>query len=375
VFGGVVNGGTGNDALELASAAAGGTISGFGSQCTGFSAIAFDSGARWRVNGAGTAIEAATITGFAAGDTLDLGGIVANGDTYAGGVLTLTNSGTVEAQLTIATPLAAPVFVIGSDGAGGTTVALESVFGDLDGDGTSDLVFQNGTTGNLWLWDMNGNQVIGSGPLPAPSSGWNVTGTGDFFGNGRADLLFQNQTSNALWVWQMSGSAIVGSSGIATTPSPGWEAVAVADLNGDGRSDIVFQNGTTGQLWLWEMNGTSIVASTGLPAPSPGWTVVGAGDLYADGHSDILFQNQSRGALWVWEMNGTQIARSAGAPTPSPGWKAVGVGELAGGATADIVFQNQTSNALWEWGMSGTTIVSSSAISVNPNPGWHVRAV
>jgi hypothetical protein len=66
------------------------------------------------------------ITGFAQGDTIDMAGLVANGDSYAGGVLTLTNSGNVVAQLTVATPVANPVFTLGTDGNGGTLIRVQS---------------------------------------------------------------------------------------------------------------------------------------------------------------------------------------------------------------------------------------------------------
>jgi hypothetical protein len=337
--------------------------------------IAFDgAGAQLKIGQPGTAAGVANrITGFASGDKIDLAGVVANSDTYSGGILTLANNGTLVAELTVSTPYATPYFRLGADSFGGTTIGVEPVYGDLNGDGTSDLVFQNGTTGNLWLWDMNGSQVVGSGPLPTPSSGWNVAAAADFFGNGHPDLLFQNQGSGNLWIWQMNGSAIVGSSGLPS-PAAGLKVVGVDDFYGDGHSDILFQNQSTGALSLWEMSGTSIIATANLPAPSAGWIVVGTGDLFGDDHADILFQNQGSNALWVWEMHGTQITKSAGLPTPSSGWGVVGVGELAGGGQADMVFQNQNSGALWEWAMSGTTITASQGLTT-PAADWHVRAV
>ena len=51
---GVVQGGTGTDTLELGSAAATGTITGIGSQFTGFEALVVDNGAHWLMTGANT---------------------------------------------------------------------------------------------------------------------------------------------------------------------------------------------------------------------------------------------------------------------------------------------------------------------------------
>ena len=72
----------------------------------------------------GPASLANPITGFATGDTIDMAGLVATGASYAGGVLTLANSGTVVAQLTLSTPVVNPVFTLSGDGSGGTIVTV-----------------------------------------------------------------------------------------------------------------------------------------------------------------------------------------------------------------------------------------------------------
>jgi hypothetical protein len=68
------------------------------------------------------------IVGFRSGDTIDVAGIVANGFSYAGGVLILKRGLTAVARLTLATtPAAASAsFGLASDGSGGTSVTLLS---------------------------------------------------------------------------------------------------------------------------------------------------------------------------------------------------------------------------------------------------------
>ncbi len=75
VFEGNINGGTG--AVELASGAGPGVLSGFGTSITNFTTVEFDPGASWTI--AGNDFSTTTIDGFDSDDTIDLTGFVATG--------------------------------------------------------------------------------------------------------------------------------------------------------------------------------------------------------------------------------------------------------------------------------------------------------
>lgn len=89
-FGGSVNGSNAvRSNLELAAdGGARGSLTGIGTQFTNFGSIVFDVGGSWFIAG-NTAGLSGTITGFAAGDTIELTGVTATGSNYAGGVLTI----------------------------------------------------------------------------------------------------------------------------------------------------------------------------------------------------------------------------------------------------------------------------------------------
>lgn len=87
MFGGVADGGTGNDTLELASAASVGTIAGIGTSFVNFGTITEDSNAQWVLSGNNT---------ISAGETLnDFGTLTVAGTLVISGA-TVNGSGTID---------------------------------------------------------------------------------------------------------------------------------------------------------------------------------------------------------------------------------------------------------------------------------------
>jgi hypothetical protein len=110
---------------------------------------------------------------------------------------------------------------------------------------------------------MNGTNRSGGGLVADPGPNWHAIGTGDFNGDGQSDILFQN-TNGSVAIWEMNGTNRSGG-GLVADPGPNWHAIGTG---GEGASDILFQN-TSGQTAIWDMNGTNI-ASAGAISPNPG---------------------------------------------------------------------------------------------------------
>jgi len=202
--------------------------------------------------------------------------------------------------------------------------------GDFSANGANTLVLQSRTTRQVALWYTGGtnNTAIAGGVFvnKTPESGWKVVGVGDFNGDGKSDLVFQNQTSNQLALWFMNGSSYQGGLILPSKPSAGWTVVGVGEFNGDGFADLVFQNQTTGQIARWYMNGVSYVGGTILPVvPGAGWKIVGVGDYNGDGIADLLLQNQTSNQAMVWYLNlGGFQSSDDFSLNPPAGWKIVG---------------------------------------------------
>src|SRR5262249_23961269 len=72
---------------------------------------------------------------------------------------------------------------------------------DFNGDGRDDILWRNGTTGQVlvWLIDRDPNdrtrlvqKGVASTPPPWPTSAWSVAGTGYFNGDAFGDILWRN---------------------------------------------------------------------------------------------------------------------------------------------------------------------------------------
>jgi hypothetical protein len=172
-----------SNTLELASATSAGTVTGVGAQFLHFDAIVFDPGARWTVAGVPRGL-ASKITGFAAGDTIDITG---------GGIVPATVSGPGKLQLDDGTFHDTAAQISG----GGTVAGVGSVVVDagavleltgggalpmnIAGDGTLDLV---GTTPYTFV---NG-QALGTAQVEI-AAGATLSGTGTVGLEAAAELI------------------------------------------------------------------------------------------------------------------------------------------------------------------------------------------
>jgi hypothetical protein len=73
---------------------------------------------------------------------------------------------------------------------------------------------------------MNGNTRIGGGALSVnPGLSLHAIGTGDFNGDGHSDILFQNTSSGQVSIWEMNGNTLIGSGAVSPNLGSSWRAV------------------------------------------------------------------------------------------------------------------------------------------------------
>src|SRR5207249_2670648 len=194
--------------------------------------------------------------------------------------------------------------------------AIRRTLADVSGDAHSDVLWRNTLTGENYLYPMNGTQILaGEGYLRTVADpNWTVAGIGDFDGDGKADILWRNSSTGQNYVYLMNGTAILAEGYLRTVVDPAWQVKGVGDFDGDGKADIVWRNSTSGQNYLYPMDGTTIKPTEGSlrTIADLNWQIVAVGDYDGDGKSDLLWRNSSTGENYLYPMDGTTIKPTEG---------------------------------------------------------------
>jgi streptogramin lyase len=227
---------------------------------------------------------------------------------------------------------------------------------DFNGDSFADIVWRNSTTGQLLVWLINGATLIGSGSPGSAGSPWSVAGTGDFNGDGFGDVLWYNTITGQVVVWFLNGTSVIGGGSPGSAPSP-WTIASAGDFNGDGMTDILWYNTSTGQTVIWLMNGASVIGGGSPGSAASPWTIAGTGDFNADGMSDILWLNGMSGQLVIWLINGTSVVGGGSPGSVASPWVLAQTGDFNADGRSDILWSNSSTGQLVVWLLNGTSVI------------------
>ncbi|TQM12258.1 RHS repeat-associated protein [Pseudoxanthomonas sp. 3HH-4] len=151
-------------------------------------------------------------------------------------------------------------------------------YGDLNGDGRSDLVYLRSGSGGcstsyivsaLSVLDASGRPAFGSGGIICLPAAITTRGVGawhllDYNGDGRDDLFVSGPAGQGWRVYPSTGigfdasqNLIAGLSPIVPSNTAKSDQVQLADLNGDGLTDIVYPSGGAMRVRTMERQGAT----------------------------------------------------------------------------------------------------------------------
>lgn len=170
-----------------------------------------------------------------------------------------------------------------------------SVVGDFNGDGRSDVVAPMGSSGN-WQVCLSTGSDFSCGVWTGHSGGIGANVVGDFNGDGLTDVAGYTGNSGSWHVCLSTGSSFTCT--FQQAHGGGKANNVIADFNGDGLSDMAAYNSTT-QLWEVCLSRGNGFACEGWVGHTAGIAANVTGDFNGDGMADIAAPTAQAG---VWAV-------------------------------------------------------------------------
>jgi hypothetical protein len=248
-------------------------------------------------------------------------------------------------------------------------IANEPVDKDFNGDGYSDLLLQNTTTGQHKVLELVNGALDSSFNLPKGPLNWQMVGAGDFLGNGQVDPVLENNINGAHKIWVLNHGVFQSQMWLPTARA--WHIAGAADFNGDGEADLVLENKNTGARGIWLLKGGVYSSSRSLPSIGKNWHIVGTGDFFRNGQADLVLENVFTGARAIWVLHNGVFEHAVNLGKISTALHIVGAADMNGDGFADLIMENKASGRNVTWllqngGYAGMIVLP------KPGTGWEI---
>ncbi len=245
------------------------------------------------------------------------------------------------------------------------TVDAEPVFvstGDIDGDGKPEIAIL--TLGSNFVTILRNTST--SGNISASSFASKVefaTGNqpfslafGDLDGDGKTDMAVANNTLNSVSIFRntstigtINGNSFSARVDFSTGNNSNPISIAIGDLNGDGKPDMVVANTTTNNISIFQnsvvagfFNAGSFLPRIDISTGASAWSVA-LGDLDRDGKLDIAVANDNNMVSVFRNINNLgAIFPNSFEPKVdfSAGGRGLAIGDLTGDGKPELVSVN-----------------------------------
>ena len=267
---------------------------------------------------------------------------------------------------------------------------------DVDADGADDLLWRDSETGALLLEMPRGNDLAFAASGDPALSGLTVVGAGDLDQDGSSDIVLAAPGSGEVQLWSVSGAQLVLSSRVGGPDAS--TAIGVADFGGDSRPDVLWRgtrvsvtaadasSDSGGGFFLFALLQRILALFTGSPSPPSGEvttvtqglivtetggialdlgpevpaqrSVVGIADYDGDGASDVLWRDPDA-TLVLWRVAGSALLSRTPFPR-EPGddlLDVVASHDFFGGTGHEVALQSRTTGRVTLVDPAGARVV------------------
>lgn len=247
--------------------------------------------------------------------------------------------------------------------------------GDVSGDSISDIVWFQPALGQVAIWLMSDPATIATATFPAavgPGSPWTIQAVGDMDGDSVADILWRNGSTGEVFIWYMKSDGTIDQTLSLGNIPLSFQIRALADVDGDWIKDIVWLQASTGQVVIWNMhpNGSYTAWFPLSVGAGSGWDIYRVGDFDGDGREDLMWR-KTDGTTVISYMAGPAVAASQFLPgVPLSAWRLEAVGDYDGDGHEDLLWTSLSDGNVLIWRMHGRGISPTVEGVAGTGGGW-----